>query len=191
MKKLINLCIFAFVLFLSGCATSSTPSLYTQSSVPIFVTTQDTNTTIFINFKNSSGAINTLENSVKAKFINRGYILANDMNTASIVILGDLMSLQRLEVKDPNVFLNLGYGFGSFGSGYGIGVGTIFGADDFYDHRTNSYIYKANVSVMIRTKEREQSTILSIQSGRNTYSPSYIMPFIEDKIATQILNFFY
>lgn len=191
--KYLQISLFLFVaLVFSACSSSGVPKLYINSSVPVFVTNLDANRTVFINFKNSSGHQNNLEETVKKKFANKGFMPVTDKNRADIVILGDFMMLERMERKDPNVFINLGYGFGSFGRRTSAGVGMVFG-DPFYDdyYSTRHYIYKATVSVLIATKEREQRTILDVQSDKNVYSPSYIIPFVEEKIATQIVNFFY
>ena len=195
MKIKIFICFLIAFIFV-GCAGKGVPSLYMQTSSPIFITNlnKDANQSVYINFKNSSNQQNTLEKSVRAKLEQRGFVSSGDIKNADIVILGDLMSFERLTVKDPNIFLNVGYGFGSFGRRSSVGMGVFFGDpfyDDFYDRRTNSYVYRASVSLSIKTKEREQRTVLNVQSDRNVYSPSYIMPFIEDKISTQILNFFY
>ncbi|QKG30120.1 MULTISPECIES: complement resistance protein TraT [unclassified Campylobacter] len=192
MRYLQILLLLFMAFFFAACSTNSTPKLYLNSSAPVFITNLDANRTVFINFKNSSGHQNTLEETVKKKFVNKGFVPVADKKRADIVILGDFMMLERVERKDPNVFINLGYGFGSFGRRSSAGVGIVFG-DPFYDdyYNTRHYIYKATVSVSITTKEREQRTILDVQSDKNVYSPSYIMPFVEDKIATQIINFFY
>ena len=87
----------------------------------------------------------------------------------------------------------MGYGWGGYGYRHSLGVGMLFGDpfdDDFYD-RTDYYLYRAFISVMIRANGSEQRTNLEIESGRNLYSPSYIIPYIEEKAATQILGFFY
>ena len=191
MKIKIFICFLIAFIFV-GCAGKGVPSLYMQTSSPIFITNlnKDANQSVYINFKNSSNQQNTLEKSVRAKLKQKGFVSSGDIKNADIVILGDLMSFERLTVKDPNIFLNVGYGFGSFGRRSSVGMGVFFG-DPFYDRRTNSYVYRASVSLSIKTKEREQRTVLNVQSDRNVYSPSYIMPFIEDKISTQILNFFY
>ena len=195
MKIKIFICFLIAFIFV-GCTGKGVPSLYMQTSSPIFITNlnKDANQSVYINFKNSSNQQNTLEKSVRAKLEQKGFVSSGDIKNADIVILGDLMSFERLTVKDPNIFLNVGYGFGSFGRRSSVGMGVFFGDpfyDDFYDRRTNSYVYRASVSLSIKTKEREQRTVLNVQSDRNVYSPSYIMPFIEDKISTQILNFFY
>ncbi|MDO5046252.1 complement resistance protein TraT [Campylobacter sp.] len=190
--KYLQILLFLLIAFFFAACGNSTPKLYLNSSVPVFVTNLDANKTVFINFKNSSGHQNTLEETVKKKFVNKGFVPVADKKRADIVILGDFMMLEKVERKDPNVFINLGYGFGSFGRRASAGVGMVFGDpfyDDYYD--TCHYIYKAIVSVSIATKQREQRTMLDVQSDKNVYSPSYILPFIEDKIATQILNFFY
>lgn len=191
MRYVYILLLSLWIVLFSGCSTKGTPTLYLNSSAPIFITNLDANRTVFINFKNSSGHQNTLEETVRNKFTGKGFVFVTDKKYADIVILGDFMMIERVERKDPNVFFNFGYGFGSFGRRTSAGIGIVFGDDDFYDRRTNHYIYKATVSLSITTKDKEQRTMLDVQSEKNIYSPSYILPFIEDKIATQILNFFY
>ena len=117
-----------------------------------------------------------------------------DQKNADVVIMGDFASLQRLEQRErPRVYMNMGYGWGGYGYRHSLGVGMLFGDpfdDDFYD-RTDYYLYRAFISLMIRANGSEQRTNLEIESGRNLYSPSYIIPYIEEKAATQILSFFY
>ena len=137
---------------------------------------------------------NTLENTVRNKLLQNGFTQSMDQKSADIVIMGDFASLQRFERRErPRAYMSMGYGFGSYGRARSMGFGMLFGDpfdDDFYD-RTDYYLYRAFISVMIRTNGSEQRTNLEIESGQNLYSPSYIIPYIEEKAATQILSFFY
>lgn len=195
--------LFAFIF--SGCAdkfSNTTPQLYTTTTQPIFITNvklNEQNTTkksAYVFFKNSSGYQNSLEAVVLNRLLNFGFTQSLDMTNADLVVLGDFLSLQRFEVKQkrpPRVFMDMGYGWGSRGfRGRSMGLGMMFPFGDDWDfERTDHYIYKALVSVMVRTNSQEQRTNIEIQSGENLYSPSYILPFIEQKIADQIINFFY
>jgi len=189
--------ILLFAIFLAGCGEPRTPELYSRSTTPIFITNGDANKTsrsVYVYFKNSSGYASTLENTVRNKLLQNGFTQSVDQKNADVVIMGDFASLQRLEQRErPRVYMNMGYGWGSYGYRHSLGVGMLFGDpfdDDFYD-RTDYYLYRAFISVMIRANGSEQRTNLEIESGRNLYSPSYIIPYIEEKAATQILGFFY
>ena len=189
--------ILLFAIFIAGCGEPRTPELYSRSTTPIFITNGDANKTsrsVYVYFKNSSGYASTLENTVRNKLLQNGFTQSVDQKNADVVIMGDFASLQRLEQRErPRVYMNMGYGWGSYGYRHSLGVGMLFGDpfdDDFYD-RTDYYLYRAFISVMIRANGSEQRTNLEIESGRNLYSPSYIIPYIEEKAATQILGFFY
>ena len=189
--------ILLFAIFLAGCGEPRTPELYSRSTTPIFITNGDVNKTsrsVYVYFKNSSGYASTLENTVRNKLLQNGFTQSVDQKNADVVIMGDFVSLQRLEQRErPRVYMNMGYGWGSYGYRHSLGVGMLFGDpfdDDFYD-RTDYYLYRAFISLMIRANGSEQRTNLEIESGRNLYSPSYIIPYIEEKAATQILGFFY
>ena len=196
MKKK-NFTILLFAIFLAGCGEPRTPELYSRSTTPIFITNGDVNKTsrsVYVYFKNSSGYASTLENTVRNKLLQNGFTQSVDQKNADVVIMGDFASLQRLEQRErPRVYMNMGYGWGGYGYRHSLGVGMLFGDpfdDDFYD-RTDYYLYRAFISLMIRANGSEQRTNLEIESGRNLYSPSYIIPYIEEKAATQILGFFY
>lgn len=189
--------ILLFAIFFVGCGEPRTPELYARSTMPIFITNDDVkkaSRSIYVYFKNSCGYANTLENTVRNKLLQNGFTQSMDQKSADIVIMGDFASLQRLERREhPRVYMNMGYGFGSYGRTRSMGFGMLFGDpfdDDFYD-RTDYYLYRAYISVMIRANGSEQRTNLEIESGQNLYSPSYIIPYIEEKTATQILSFFY
>ena len=171
--------ILLFAIFFVGCGEPRTPELYARSTVPIFI---------------NNGYANTLENTVRNKLLQNGFTQSMDQKSADIVIMGDFASLQRLERRErPRAYMSMGYGFGSYGRARSMGFGMLFGDpfdDDFYD-RTDYYLYRAFISVMIRANGSEQRTNLEIESGQNLYSPSYIIPYIEEKAATQILGFFY
>lgn len=189
--------ILLFAIFIAGCGEPRTPELYSRSTTPIFITNGDVNKTsrsVYVYFKNSSGYTSTLENTVRNKLLQNGFTQSVDQKNADVVIMGDFASLQRLEQRErPRVYMNMGYGWGGYGYRHSLGVGMLFGDpfdDDFYD-RTDYYLYRAFISLMIRANGSEQRTNLEIESGRNLYSPSYIIPYIEEKAATQILGFFY
>ena len=180
--------ILLFAIFFAGCGEPRTPELYARSTMPIFITNGD------VKKASRCGYANTLENTVRNKLLQNGFTQSMDQKSADIVIMGDFASLQRFERRErPRVYMNMGYGFGSYGRTRSMGFGMLFGDpfdDDFYD-RTDYYLYRAYISVMIRANGSEQSTNLEIESGQNLYSPSYIIPYIEEKAATQILSFFY
>ena len=189
--------ILLFVIFFVGCGEPRTPELYARSTMPIFITNGDVkkaSRSVYVYFKNSSGYANTLENTVRNKLLQNGFTQSMDQKSADIVIMGDFASLQRFERRErPRAYMSMGYGWGGYGYRRSMGFGMLFGDpfdDDFYD-RTDYYLYRAFISVMIRANGSEQRTNLEIESGQNLYSPSYIIPYIEEKAATQILSFFY
>ena len=176
--------ILLFTIFFVGCGEPRTPELYARSTMPIFITNGDVkkaSRSVYVYFKNSCGYANTLENTVRNKLLQNGFTQSMDQKSADIVIMGDFASLQRFERRErPRAYMSMGYGM-LFGDPFD---------DDFYD-RTDYYLYRAYISVMIRANGGEQRTNLEIESGQNLYSPSYIIPYIEEKAATQILSFFY
>lgn len=199
-----------FLLIFAGCSRGgmpSTPQISVKSTIPVFITQNsdqnitktDANATktLYIKFKNSSGQPNSLEKTIATKLEPLGYIQISQMQKADLVILGDLLSMERYEHRErarPRMFMSMGYGWGRRWSGPSMSMGMMmpFFYDDWDDFdRTEYYVYRGLVSILIQTNGSEQRTNLEVQSERNLYSPSYIMPYIEDKIATQILNFFY
>ena len=205
--KLKALCVVVLRLFFVGCAdrAPSTPNFSVSVSQPIFITNfknldaNASNKTAYVFFKNSSGYQNNLESAVRNKLSILGFSQSFDMQNADIAVLGDFVSLERYEHRvrrEPRVFMDMGYGWGSRGyRSRSVGVGMIFGSpfyDDDWDYpRTDYYVYKAVVSVMIRANGQEQRANIELSSGENLYSPSYILPFVEERVAKQILNFFY
>lgn len=197
--------IVCVILLFCGCSSvQPIPNFSVSTSQPIFITNfknSDTNAmqkSVYIFFKNSSGYQNNLENATRNKISTLGFVQNSDISKADIVILGDFISLERFEYKarrEPRIFMDMGYGWGSRGwrsrsFGLGMMLSNPFFEDD-WDYQTDYYIYKAIVSVMIRANGDEQRANIEIKSGANLYSVSRILPFIEEKVANQILNFFY
>ena len=52
--------------------------------------------------------------------------------------------------------------------------------------------YYMQVSVLVRPKDGgEKATNISLMQAGNVYSPSYIWPFFKERLAKQIVSFFY
>ena len=89
--------------------------------------------------------------------------------------------------------MGMGYGFGRPSFGFGYSMFFPFDYDDYDDDfSTNSYAYYMQVSVLVRPKDGgEKATNISLMQAGNVYSPSYIWPFFKERLAKQIVSFFY
>ena len=88
--------------------------------------------------------------------------------------------------------MGMEYGFGRPSFGFGYSMFFPFGYYDDDDFSTNSYTYHMQVSVLVRPKNGgEKATNISLMQAGNVYSPSYIWPFFKERLAKQIVSFFY
>ncbi|MCD8213316.1 MAG: complement resistance protein TraT [Campylobacter sp.] len=178
--------IFVSILFV-GCA-SGVPSVSSRTSAPIFIMTKDANASVFVNFKNSANG-EDVNSDIIAEFSKNGFIHTTDIAKADFVVLGDVQSFDRLTRRDFDSRFYMGYGFGRrpFGMfGYSFG----FPFDD--DFVTSSYFYTMQASVLIRQKDvGDKTTNITLSQGGNTYSKSYIWPYFKQRLAKQIVGFFY
>ena len=186
-----NFFLFVLVVFFVGCA-SSTPNISVKTSDPIFFTLNDTNKSVYVNFKNSATG-QDVNAEILSEFAKAGFRNEPNIKNADFIILGDVQSFSRTTKRDPRFSMGMGYGFGRPSFGFGYSMFFPFGYDDYDDDfSTNSYAYYMQVSVLVRPKDGgEKATNISLMQAGNVYSPSYIWPFFKERLAKQIVSFFY
>ena len=186
-----NFFLFVLAVFFVGCA-SSTPNISVKTSDPIFFTLNDANKSVYVNFKNSATG-QDVNAEILSEFAKAGFRNEPNIKNADFIILGDVQSFSRTTKRDPRFSMGMGYGFGrpSFGFGYSMFFPFVY--DDYDDDfSTNSYAYYMQVSVLVRPKDGgEKATNISLMQAGNVYSPSYIWPFFKERLAKQIVSFFY
>ena len=186
-----NFFLFVLAVFFVGCA-SSTPNISVKTSEPIFFTLNETNKSVYVNFKNSATG-QDVNAEILSEFIKAGFRNEPNISNADFIILGDVQSFSRTTKRDPRFSMGMGYGFGRPSFGFGYSMFFPFGYDDYDDDfSTNSYAYYMQVSVLVRPKDGgEKATNISLMQAGNVYSPSYIWPFFKERLAKQIVSFFY
>ena len=186
-----NLVLFVLSLFFVGCA-SSTPNISVKTSEPIFFTLSESNKSVYVNFKNSATG-QDVNAEILSEFAKAGFRNEPNIKNADFIILGDVQGFERITKRDPRFTMGMGYGFGRPSFGFGYSMFFPFGYDDYDDDfSTNSYAYYMQVSVLVRPKNGgEKATNISLMQAGNVYSPSYIWPFFKERLAKQIVGFFY
>ena len=186
-----NLFLFVLAVFFVGCA-SSTPNISVKTSDPIFFTLNEANRSVYVNFKNSATG-QDVNAEILSEFAKAGFRNEPNIKNADFIILGDVQSFSRTTKRDPRFSMGMGYGFGRPSFGFGYSMFFPFGYDDYDDDfSTNSYAYYMQVSVLVRPKDGgEKATNISLMQAGNVYSPSYIWPFFKERLAKQIVSFFY
>ena len=186
-----NFFLFVLAVFFVGCA-SSTPNISVKTSDPIFFKLSETNKSVYVNFKNSATG-QDVNAEILSEFAKAGFRNEPNIKNADFIILGDVQSFSRTTKRDPRFSMGMGYGFGRPSFGFGYSMFFPFGYDDYDDDfSTNSYAYYMQVSVLVRPKDGgEKATNISLMQAGNVYSPSYIWPFFKERLAKQIVSFFY
>ena len=186
-----NFFLFVLAVFFVGCA-SSTPNISVKTSDPIFFTLSEANRSVYVNFKNSATG-QDVNAEILSEFVKAGFRNEPNISNADFIILGDVQSFSRTTKRDPRFSMGMGYGFGRPSFGFGYSMFFPFGYDDYDDDfSTNSYAYYMQVSVLVRPKDGgEKATNISLMQAGNVYSPSYIWPFFKERLAKQIVSFFY
>ena len=185
-----NFFLFVLVVFFVGCA-SSTPNISVKTSDPIFFTLNEANKSVYVNFKNSATG-QDVNAEILSEFAKAGFRNEPNIKNADFIILGDVQSFSRIIKRDPRFLMGMGYGFGRPSFGFGYSMFFPFGYYDDDDFSTNSYTYHMQVSVLVRPKNGgEKATNISLMQAGNVYSPSYIWPFFKERLAKQIVSFFY
>ena len=186
-----NFFLFVLAVFFVGCA-SSTPNISVKTSDPIFFTLNEANKSVYVNFKNSATG-QDVNAEIISEFAKAGFRNEPNIKNADFIILGDVQSFSRTTKRDPRFSMGMGYGFGRPSFGFGYSMFFPFGYDDYDDDfSTNSYAYYMQVSVLVRPKDGgEKATNISLMQAGNVYSPSYIWPFFKERLAKQIVSFFY
>lgn len=185
-----NFFLFVLAVFFVGCA-NSTPNISVKTSDPIFFTLNESNRSVYVNFKNSATG-QDVNAEILSEFAKAGFINEPNIKNADFIILGDVQSFSRIIKRDPRFSMGMGYGFGRPSFGFGYSMFFPFGYYDDDDFSTNSYTYHMQVSVLVRPKNGgEKATNISLMQAGNVYSPSYIWPFFKERLAKQIVSFFY
>ncbi|WP_178140438.1 hypothetical protein [uncultured Campylobacter sp.] len=185
-----NFFLFVLAVFFVGCA-SSTPNISVKTSDPIFFTLNESNKSVYVNFKNSATG-QDVNAEILSEFAKAGFRNEPNIKNADFIILGDVQSFSRIIKRDPRFSMGMGYGFGRPSLGFGYSMFFPFGYYDDDDFSTNSYTYHMQVSVLVRPKNGgEKATNISLMQAGNVYSPSYIWPFFKERLAKQIVSFFY
>ena len=185
-----NFFLFVLAVFFVGCA-SSTPNISVKTSDPIFFTLNEANKSVYVNFKNSATG-QDVNAEILSEFAKAGFRNEPNIKNADFIILGDVQSFSRTTKRDPRFSMGMGYGFGRPSFGFGYSMFFPFDYDDDDDFSTNSYAYYMQVSVLVRPKDGgEKATNISLMQAGNVYSPSYIWPFFKERLAKQIVGFFY
>ena len=186
-----NLFLFVLALLFVGCA-NNTPNISVKTSDPIFFTLSETNKSVYVNFKNSATG-QDVNAEILSEFIKAGFRNEPNISNADFIILGDVQGFERITKRDPRFTMGMGYGFGRPSFGFGYSMFFPFGYDDYDDDfSTNSYAYYMQVSVLVRPRDGgEKATNISLMQAGNVYSPSYIWPFFKERLAKQIVSFFY
>ena len=185
-----NFFLFVLAIFFVGCA-SSTPNISVKTSEPIFFTLNEANKSVYVNFKNSATG-QDVNAEILSEFAKAGFRNEPNIKNADFIILGDVQSFSRIIKRDPRFSMGMGYGFGRPSFGFGYSMFFPFGYYDDDDFSTNSYTYHMQVSVLVRPKNGgEKATNISLMQAGNVYSPSYIWPFFKERLAKQIVSFFY
>ena len=185
-----NFLLFVLAVFFVGCA-SSTPNISVKTSDPIFFTLNESNRSVYVNFKNSATG-QDVNAEILSEFAKAGFRNEPNIKNADFIILGDVQSFSRIIKRDPRFSMGMGYGFGRPSFGFGYSMFFPFGYYDDDDSSTNSYTYHMQVSVLVRPKNGgEKATNISLMQVGNVYSPSYIWPFFKERLAKQIVSFFY
>ena len=186
-----NFFLFVLAVFFVGCA-SSMPNISVKTSDPIFFTLSEANKSVYVNFKNSATG-QDVNAEILSEFAKAGFRNEPNIKNADFIILGDVQSFSRTTKRDPRFSMGMGYGFGRPSFGFGYSMFFPFDYDDYDDDfSTNSYAYYMQVSVLVRPKDGgEKATNISLMQAGNVYSPSYIWPFFKERLAKQIVSFFY
>ena len=185
-----NFFLFVLAVFFVGCA-SSTPNISVKTSDPIFFTLSEANKSVSVNFKNSATG-QDVNAEILSEFAKAGFRNEPNIKNADFIILGDVQSFSRTTKRDPRFSMGMGYGFGRPSFGFGYSMFFPFDYDDYDDFSTNSYAYYMQVSVLVRPKDGgEKATNISLMQAGNVYSLSYIWPFFKERLAKQIVSFFY
>ena len=185
-----NFFLFVLAVFFVGCA-SSTPNISVKTSDPIFFTLNESNKSVYVNFKNSATG-QDVNAEILSEFAKAGFRNEPNIKNADFIILGDVQSFSRIIKRDPRFSMGMGYGFGRPSFGFGYSMFFPFGYYDDDDFSTNSYTYHMQVSVLVRPKNGgEKATNISLMQAGNVYSPSYVWLFFKERLAKQIVGFFY
>ncbi|NLK67217.1 MAG: hypothetical protein GX282_07075 [Campylobacteraceae bacterium] len=154
-----------------------------QSSEAIFIDKKPKNNKAFVKFTNTSNLDSNLTEAISLNLANNGYEIVDDKELASTKIYGNLNYFRRTYIKDIDPFVVSSINFRYRGyRRYDI-------LDDYYSSTTNSYIYDAQISLLIDIDGEKYQTNLNYQSDKNINSTSTAQDIFNAKISKQILGY--
>lgn len=201
MKTISSLILAIFLsVFLAGCAEISSnqqPNLgYIATSAPVFLSEKPTQKIAFISINDTSGTGTNfdqiLSENLSDALRQNGFYITNDENKATYIIKGNLNYFARFILREVDPFARPFFGRGFYRRGIW---------DDWDEYELQSYVYKAQISLLIRTQNsikngrktnvqtRDYATNLNWQSDKNLYSKYEMSQILSAKITEQIINF--
>ncbi len=201
MKTIFSLILATFLsIFLVGCAEISSnqqPNLgYISTSAPVFLSEKPTQKIAFISINDTSGTganfDKILSTNLSDALNQNGFYITDDESKATYIIKGNLNYFARFILREVDPFARPFFGRGFYRR-------EIW--DDWDEYELQSYVYKAQISLLIRTQNsvkngrkinvqtRDYATNLNWQSDKNLYSKYEMSQILSTKITEQIINF--
>lgn len=193
-----NLFLASFlVVFIAGCATSSKPKAYMNTSTPIFILKKPKTNAVHVEFQDLSHKENDIASVVANALTKEGFMVVADKEHASILIKGALHYLKQEGRENTRGFVSVGFGFGSGGkrsSDVGFGMShRVGGSDGWNNLGSQGYRYDGQASLLIRVREgvgfENYTTNLNFLTEENTYSLNYARNLFNEQIANQIVQY--
>lgn len=157
--------LFLLVVFISGCVQKNSIN-FTNIALE---TRAFKDSKIYAKFRNTS----SVDSNLTAVFVDNlrrdGYSVVSSESMADISIKGNLEYFRRTIIKDRDPFLE-------------YCIDTIW--NDCYDKRTNSYVYDAQITLLINN----EATTLNFISHKNINSLSTMMEIFNDEIYNSIIS---
>lgn len=195
MKNLLAL--FFILFFIAGCASSSQPKSYINTSTPIFILKKPHDKKVYIDFKDLSQKENNVSAVIATKLLQNGYMAVEDKKDASIFIQGSIYYLKENIRRNTHGFVGVGFGFGSGKRRYrdvDFGIShRLYSNGGWNDFGSNGYRYDGQASLLIRIKNSDgfdnYSTNLNFLTEEDTYSINYARTLFNKQIADKILHY--
>lgn len=153
------------IVFISGCVQKNSINFTNQ----LLQTKVLINSKIYAKFTNTS----SVDSNLTAVFVDNlkrdGYRVVSSQSMADISIKGNLEYFRRTIIKDRDPFLE-------------YCMDTIW--NDCYDKRTNSYVYDAQITLLINN----EATTLNFISHKNINSLSTMMEIFNAEIYDSIIS---
>ena len=198
MKTISSLILAIFLsVFLVGCAEISSnqqPNLgYIATSAPVFLSEKPTQKIAFISINDTSGTGANFDQILSANLSDalrqNGFYITNDENKATYIIKGNLNYFARFILREVDPFARPFFGRDIFRRGfYRRGIW-----DDWDEYELQSYVYKAQISLLIRTqnsvKKGKKTSVQTHDYTTNLNSKYEMSQILSAKITEQIINF--